>query len=472
MLDLLGAGLVGSPLLHTVRRIASTWMGLPVSKSDVTAAPAQKISDRTRRRTVALATLGNILEWYDFTVYGFLAVAVATNFFPNTDPVASLLATLAAFGAGFIARPIGGIIMGRIADRRGRKFVLLTSMVLMALGSLLLAVAPTYAVIGAAAPVLIVVARLCQGFSAGGEFGSSAVYMVEWAGPKSRGLFGSLHQVASYGGLLVGLLVVASVTAIVGPDNMLAWGWRIPFGIGVLLAFVVVYLRRTLEESPVFLDEVADTTGNTTAQSEPNVELSTFPTRGKSIFLAIGIVALWSVTSYVTLSYMPAFTQTFAGLNASEALWSTAIGCAVTVILLPIAGSLSDRIGRRPLVLFAAITYAIVAVPVFIMVVNGRSFGFAVLAQVIFSIPTAAIAGVGVATITELFSTRTRGVLVSTTSALSNAVFGGFGPFISTLLIALTGTPVAPSFYIVLIAIFALITGILLPELGRRALRK
>lgn len=428
-------------------------------------------SSRARVRATVLATLGNVLEWYDFTVYGFLAVYIAANFFPGEDPVAALLSAFGVFAVGFIARPLGALVLGPLIDRKGRKSVMLLSMLMMAGGSLLVGIAPSYVTFGAFGAFVIIFGRLLQGFSAGGEFGSSAVFLVEWANPKRRGFFGSFHQVATYGGLLVGVLFVAGLTAVLGPEIMSSWGWRIPFIVGSALAIVVLVLRRRVSETPVFSEAKLDTAapGTASAPSAPKpLELSAVT----GFFLTLGVVALWAVTSMVTINYMPTFTANFAGIPPQEALWATCIGCFVAVALIPLAGHLSDRYGRKPFIIGAAIGYIVLAYPLFLMIVEGRAFGFVVLAQVIFAIPTAAIAGTGSTTISELFATRRRGTLVSIGSAISVTVFGGFGALICTLLIQTTGIPTAPAFYVIGVAVITLIAGIALPNLAGRELRR
>lgn len=421
-----------------------------------------------RRRAATLATLGNVLEWYDFTVYGFLAAYIATTFFPGEDHVASLLSAFAVFAVGFIARPLGALILGPLVDKRGRKSVMLVSMMMMALGSLLVGVAPGYAVAGALGAGLVVFGRLLQGFSAGGEFGSSAVFLVEWADARKRGLYGSFHQIATYGGLIFGVFFVAILSSLLGPDNMAAWGWRIPFLFGAALAIVVLILRRRIMDSPVF-EEAAGAAAIAERQEEKAD--SRLPGLVAGFFLTIGVVALWAVTSMVTINYMPTYVSNFAGIEPRSALWAVAIGGALTVALIPVFGALSDRIGRKACVIFASVAYIVLPWPLLSWVVASQSFWAVVATQLAFAVPTAAIAGVGSSTISELFPTNRRGALVSIGSAIAVTVFGGFGAYICTWLIQLTHVTVAPAFYISAIAVLTLITGILLPNLAHRALR-
>jgi MFS transporter, MHS family, proline/betaine transporter len=427
-----------------------------------TAPPSTSRPAAGRTRSAVLGTLGNVMEWYDFTVYGFLAASIGAAFFPGTDPVAALLASFAVFAVGFVARPIGALVLGPVSDRRGRRFVMLLSMLLMAAGSLVIGLSPTYASIGAVAPALIVLGRLMQGFSAGGEFGSAAVFLTEWASRGRRGLYGSFHQVGTYGGLLLGILVVSLLTSVAGPEAVREWAWRIPFLLGALLALVVLVLRRTVGETPEFEDlERARATGDE-ARTESSVPV------GRAFVLALGVVALWAVTSFVTINYMPTFAATFAKVPATSALWATAIGCVLAVALIPLFGHLSDRVGRRPLIVGSAVAFVVLPVPLFALLVAAPSFGTLVLVQIVFAVPTSMIAGAGTATISELFGTQRRGALVSIASAISVAVFGGAGGYVATLLVSTTGLAISPSFYIVGVALITLVAGLALPRTAGR----
>src|ERR1041384_3075779 len=204
------------------------------------------------RRAVSAAVIGNVLEWYDFSVYAFVAVIIARKFFPSENEVSALLATFLAFGLGFVARPLGGIILGRLGDTHGRKTALLITIALMAIGTVLVGVLPTYAAIGVAAPLLLVVARLMQGFSAGGEWGSSTAYIVEWAPQNQRGFYRSFQQTSGVAGLLLGSGIAALFTTILTADQMDAWGWRVPFLLGGILGPIGLWMRRTIHETPAY----------------------------------------------------------------------------------------------------------------------------------------------------------------------------------------------------------------------------
>src|SRR5882724_8807432 len=205
------------------------------------------------RRAVTAAVIGNVLEWYDFAVYGYVAAIIGRNFFPGTDETTELLKAFLTFGLGFVARPIGGIVIGRMGDTHGRKAALLLTIFLMAAGTVLIGILPTYATIGFFAPLLLVVARLMQGFSAGGEWGGSTSFIVEWAPPGRRGLFGSFQQTSVVAGLLLGSGFAALLNTILTPEQMNDWGWRVPFLVGGLLGPIGIYMRRTIDETPAYV---------------------------------------------------------------------------------------------------------------------------------------------------------------------------------------------------------------------------
>lgn len=439
---------------------------MPSSNMDVNTRPSRA----SMRRITTLVTLGNVLEWYDFSVYAVVAIYLAANFFPKQDAVAALLPTFAVFGAAFLARPLGALILGPMMDRKGRKSVMLVSMLLMAGGSILIGVTPGFATLGIFGAVLVVIGRLAQGFSTGGEFGSAAVFMSEWAPDGRRGFYVSFTQVATNGGLILGLGFASILTFILGPENMLAWGWRIPFLFGGLLAVLVFILRRHLDETPVFRS-IQQPLKSESADGLPGSET----VRGgnvRAFFTTMGVVLAWTMTAFVVLNYMPAYAVTFIGIDQQSALIATGIGAVVSLVLIPVAGALSDRVGRRPLIIIGSVALVVLCYPMFVLMGAMHSFVGVLLAQVILAPVYAALAGVGPATITELFGTRRRGSLVSVASALTIVLFGGFGPFIVTWLIQTTGTTTAPAFYLIGGGILTLITALTLPRrLGFGALR-
>jgi MHS family proline/betaine transporter-like MFS transporter len=395
---------------------------------------------RGRMQAIAAAVIGNVLEWYDFSVYAFVATIIAKEFFPAGNDIAALLSTFAAFGIGFLARPLGGIVIGRLADRRGRKAALILTILMMGAGTIAIGLIPGHATLGWLAPGLLVLARLAQGFSTGGEWGGSTSFIVEWAPENRRGLYGSFHQASVSGGLLLGSGTTALLSTILPPAAMQDWGWRVPFILGGLLVPVGLYLRRNIAETPAFRRAQVET-----PQAEPSpVGLAA---------RAFGFTILWTVTSYVMLSFMPTFTQKFAGLSRVEALWSSTAGIVALVIGIPIMGYLSDRVGRKPLLLTCSIGFALLAYPIFRLIVWGSSLAVILPTQVCVSLLISFFSGPGPATIAELFPTRARALWMSIGYSFAVAIFGGFSPYIATWLIAHTGSPLSPSYYVIATAV-------------------
>ena len=393
------------------------------------------------RQAVAAAVVGNVLEWYDFAIYGYLATIIAKTFFPSADEIGALLATFAAFGVGFVARPVGGIVIGRIGDVRGRKAALVLTIFMMAVGTVGIGLIPSRASIGIFAPILLVICRLLQGFSAGGEWGGSTAFIVEWAPPGRRGFFGSFQQASVAVGLLMGSGVAALFSTALTSAQLEDWGWRLPFLIGAVLVPVGIYMRRNIGETPAFEE------AGQQAPAEPGPSPFTLAAK------AFGFTILWTVAYYVMLSYMPTFTQKYAGLSRTEALWSNTIGLFFLVIAVPTMGTLSDRIGRKPLLLACCVAFAVLSYPLFTVIASGVGFATIVGIQILFGLMIALFSGAGPAAIAEIFPTSSRSTWMSTGYSLATAIFGGFAPYTATWLIEQTGSPVSPTYYLIAAAV-------------------
>lgn len=398
------------------------------------------------KRAVTAAVIGNVLEWYDFGVYGYVAAIIGKNFFPGTDELTQLLNSFLTFGLGFAARPIGGIVIGRMGDTHGRKAALMLTIFLMAAGTFLIGILPTYASIGVAAPLLLLLARLMQGFSTGGEWGGSTAFIVEWAPKEKRGLYGSFQQMSVVFGLLLGSSFAALLNTILTPAQMAEWGWRIPFLIGGILGPVGIYMRRTIEETPAYTKVVS---------------ISTAPVTGSSGLAlaarAFGFTIVWTVCFYVLLTYMPTWTARYMKLTPAAALWSNSIGLIALVISIPIMGHLSDRYGRRPLLLICCAAFIILPWPLFTYLSSGNvPYVVLVLIQIAIAILISLYSGAGPAAIAEIFPTRRRSTWMTAGYALAVAVFGGSAPYLSIWMIEKFGTPIAPVYYLIAAAIVSI----------------
>src|SRR5215212_5186343 len=399
------------------------------------------------RRAVTAAVIGNVLEWYDFAVYGYVAAIIGRNFFPGTDETTELLKAFLTFGLGFVARPIGGIVIGRMGDTHGRKAALLLTIFLMAVGTVMIGILPTYESIGFFAPLLLLVARLMQGFSAGGEWGGSTSFIVEWAPNGRRGLFGSFQQMSVVAGLLLGSAFAALLNTVLTPEQMGDWGWRVPFLVGGLLGPVGIYMRRTIDETPAYARVAA-------AKATP----ATGPSGLALAARAFGFTIVWTVCFYVLLNYMPTWTRQYMKLSPQAALWANTIGLFVLLVSIPVMGYLSDRVGRKPLLLACCIAFIIVPLPAFNYLLSGNaSYGTLILVQAFFALLISMFSGPGPAAIAEIFPTRSRSTWMTSGYALAVAIFGGFAPLISVWLISRFSSPTAHSYYLIAAAIVSTI---------------
>jgi MFS transporter, MHS family, proline/betaine transporter len=397
------------------------------------------------RRAVTAAVIGNVLEWYDFGVYGFVAAIIGKNFFPGTDETTQLLQAFLTFGLGFLARPIGGIVIGRMGDTHGRKAALMLTIFLMACGTVLIGILPTYAAIGVAAPALLLLARLMQGFSTGGEWGGSTAFIVEWAPKDRRGLYGSYQQMSVVGGLLLGSTFAALLNSVLTSAQMAEWGWRIPFLVGGILGPIGLYMRRTIEETPHY-ERVKD--------AAPAGSSSGFALAAR----AFGFTIVWTVGFYVLLTYMPSWTGKYMKLSAADALWSNSIGLVALVIAIPIMGHLSDRFGRRPPLLLCCAAFILLPYPLFTYLASGAvPYAVLVLIQVAIAIVIALYSGAGPAAIAEIFPTRSRSTWMTTGYALAVAIFGGSAPYLSIWMIEKLGSPIAPVWYLIVAALISIV---------------
>ncbi len=419
-----------------------------------------EINQRDSKRAVTAAVIGNVLEWYDFAVYAFVAGIIAKKFFPQTDEVTALLSTFLAYGLGFVARPLGGIVIGRLGDTHGRKAALLLTIFLMAAGTVLIGLLPTYTTIGLVAPFLLVLARLVQGFSAGGEWGGSTAYIVEWAPKGERGWYGSFQQMSVVAGLLLGSGVAALINTILTPDQMNDWGWRVPFLLGGILGPVGIYMRRTIKETPAYESAAHKSAAAVGDDSGPLMAARAF-----------GFTIVWTVCFYVLLNYMPTYTQKYLKISASAALWANTIGLLVLMVCIPMMGRLSDRLGRKPLLLACCLAFIVLPYPIFNYILSGIGYGELIAVQILFAVLISMFSGPGPAAIAEMFPTRSRSTWMTSGYALAVAIFGGFAPFVSVWLIDRFQSPIAHVFYLIGAAVVSLLVIATLKETAHEDLR-
>lgn len=419
--------------------------------------------DISRKRLVSIVggSLGNLVEWYDWFAYASFAIYFAPVFFPESDQTAQLLNTAAIFAVGFIVRPLGAWIMGRFADSRGRKAGLTLSVALMCSGSLVAAAAPTYAVAGLLAPATLLVARLLQGLSLGGEYGASATYLSEMAPRERRGFWASFQYSTLIGGQLCAIFVALVLQSVMTEAELTAWGWRIPFAIGAVLALCVFLLRRNLSETPSFQNQAVDRPAST-------ARLLWREHRRESILVML-LSAGGGVGFYAYTSYMQKYLINSIGFSKATANYVVAAALLFFLVLQPISGSLADRFGRKPMMLMYGIGGAIVAVPVFLTMERVTTPLAAFLVLTVPLILQSGYSANNALVKAELFPAHIRGLGVALPYAIGNALFGGT---VEMVALGLKSAGYERLFYgyVALIIALAGIATILLPETRERSL--
>ena len=391
----------------------------------------------TRTRNVGGAIIGNTLEWFDILVYAYFVKEIAANFFPTSHEANSLLLAYGTFGLSFIARPLGAVVLGRIADKSGRRTALVYASALMFIGTLAIAILPSYSEIGLTAPLLLLIARMVQGFSAGGEFGSATAYLAEQSAGR-RAFYSSL-QFASQGlGMISAALVGLALSKCMTADIIMEWGWRIPFLLGALFGPVAYIIRRNVDETREFL--------MVEAQEVPALRRRAVYFFTRSL-VGAGAVLACTVTIYF-LVYIPTFAQIVLHADPSIAYTSALVSGMTLFAGAPLAGLAADRFGALRLGLIAASLIVIVAYPIFAMIVAGHDELSILLGQFALSVACALYLGALPAILTNLFDTRSRSFGIAVSYNLSVMTAGGFAQMIFVLLIGWTGSNVAPSYYV------------------------
>jgi MHS family citrate/tricarballylate:H+ symporter-like MFS transporter len=394
---------------------------------------------QSKIKTVFRVTSGNFLEMFDFFLFGFYATHIARAFFPGGNEAASLMLTFVTFGAGFLMRPLGAIFLGAYVDRIGRRKGLIVTLSIMASGTVLIAFVPGYATIGLLAPLLVLVGRLLQGFSAGVELGGVSVYLAEMATPGHKGFYVAWQSASQQVAIMAAAALGYVLNQTLSPDDVADWGWRIPFVIGCLIVPFLFYIRRSLEETPEFLHRAhRPSTGQIFASLARNWRI---------VLLGMLLVVMTTVSFYTITVYTPTFGKSVLRLTDTDSLLVTFCVGLSNFIWLPVMGALSDRIGRRPVLLaFSALT-ALTAYPALAWLVGHISFGAMLAVLLWLSFLYASYNGAMVVALTDIVPATVRTAGFSLAYALATALFGGFTPLVSTWLIAQTGNRAAPGLW-------------------------
>ena len=405
------------------------------------------------KRTIIAGLAGNVMEWYDFGIYGFFAETIGKEFFPSHDPFVSLMASFGVFAVGFIARPLGGLIFGHIGDQLGRRAAVIISVVLMIIPTLLMGLLPTYQEIGVAAPVILIVLRLAQGLAVGGEYTTSMVLLVEEAQISRRGIVGSFAPFGALGGLLLGSAVGAALMGFLPESEAAAWGWRLAFFSGLLIGLIVFVIRRSMPPD----DTIAASGEN---RKSPIVEA--LQQQWRTIFKVLGFSLGNGVGFYLCFVYISTWLKQAHHIAPSLALTLNSIALFLMMIITPMAGLLSDRIGRKPVLIFGAAGFMILAWPLFALM-NTANLGVVLACQCVFSLILSAY-GASPAFLVEAFPKHVRCSGLSIGYNLAQSIFGGTVPIVAVFLIKITGDPLAPAFYLSLAGAISLLMIILIDK--------
>ena len=397
-------------------------------------------------RAVVATSIGNALEWFDLVVYGFFAVVIAKLFFPAGNDAVSLLLTLGTFGVSFFMRPLGAVVLGAYSDRAGRKAALMLSIMLMTVGTAMIAFMPSYASIGLLAPAGIALGKMIQGFSAGGEFGSSTAFLVEHA-PHRRGFFSS-WQVASQGiSLLLAAIFGAVLNNMLTPEQLASWGWRVPFIFGLLIAPAGIYIRRHLDEAPEFKESSEKTDAPLR---------DTFAHQKMRLLIGAGSVIMATVSVYLSL-YIPTYAVKQLGLPAWSSFAAMSVAGLIMFIGSPLVGAMSDKIGRTPFMITSSALYIVLTYPMFVFLTNSPGFLQLLLLQTVIGVLMTMYFASMPALLADIFPVATRGTGMSLAYNIAVTIFGGFAGLIITWLIDFTGNKLSVSYFVIFGAVLSLI---------------
>lgn len=414
---------------------------------------------KSRIGAILRATSGNFLEQFDFFLFGFYASYIAKAFFPSENETAALLNTFGVFWLGALMRPVGAIVLGAYIDRIGRRKGLIVTLAIMALGTVTIAFCPTYATIGVAAPAIVLIGRLLQGFSAGVELGGVSVYLAEISTPGNRGFYTSFQSASQQVAIFVAAIIGFALSEAMPAATVAAWGWRIPFFIGCLIIPFIFFLRRTLEETPAFL----------AMKKHPSTSevFSSAAVNWKIIVLGMMMAVLTTTTFYFVTVYTPTFGKTVLKLSTQEALIVTLLVAVMNFIWNPVGGAVSDRIGRKPVLLTIACLALVTAYPALNWLVAAPTFGKMLAVEMMFSFYFGVYSGTMLGALVEVVPAHVRTTCFSLAFALAAGLFGTFTPFASTWLIDHTGDKASPGYWLMCAAALGIVAALVIYRGGK-----
>ncbi len=430
------------------------------------------IDDAKLKKAITAAALGNAMEWFDFGVYGFVAVALGEVFFPGANPGLQMIAALATFSVPFLVRPLGGLFFGRLGDKFGRQKVLSVTIIIMSISTVSIGLIPSYATIGYWAPILLLVAKLAQGFSVGGEYTGAAIFVAEYSPDRKRGFLGSWLDFGSIAGFILGAGVVILITSIVGNDNFLSWGWRLPFFIAAPLGLLGIYLRHALEETPTFQQHIdkIDSNARKEIAEPPRVSFrEIFTKQWRALIVSVGLVIATNVTYYMLLTYMPSYMSHSLHYPEDHGLIIIIAIMVGMLFVQPFMGMLSDRFGRKPFVVIGSIGLFILAIPCFVLI-QSNVIGLIFLGFLILAVLLNCFIGVMASTLPAMFPTNIRYSALAIAFNVSVMV-AGITPTLAAWLVEATHNLFMPAYYLMVVAVIGLVTGIYMKETANKPLK-
>ncbi|MDZ3832853.1 MAG: MFS transporter [Sphingopyxis sp.] len=418
----------------------------------------------TLRRAITASALGNATEWFDYGIYAYGVTYISAALFPGDLEEATLFA-LATFAISFLIRPLGGLFWGPLGDRIGRKSVLALTILLMAGATLGVGLIPSYESIGFWAPALLILLRMIQGFSTGGEYGGAATFMAEYAPDDRRGFFGSFLEFGTLAGFSLGALLMLGFSLLLGDAAMHEWGWRIPFLVAAPLGLIGMYLRAKMEDTPIFIEESTAAEG----RAPPGIG-AIVREHWRPLLVVGGLVVALNVVNYTLLSYMPTYLQRRIGLSNDEALVVPIVGMLFMMLFLPFAGALSDRVGRKPLWRWSLLGLIVAAVPLYMLI--GTGFAGAIVGFMLLGLLYVPQLATISATFPAMFPTGVRFAGFAIAYNVATSIFGGTAPAIGSALISATGDYLMPAYYMILACLVGLAALRFMPECAGRSLRE
>ncbi|MGL5528332.1 MAG: glycine betaine/L-proline transporter ProP [Plesiomonas shigelloides] len=428
------------------------------------------IDDAKLKKAITAAALGNAMEWFDFGVYGFVAYALGQIFFPGATPGVQVIAALATFSVPFLVRPLGGIFFGALGDKYGRQKILAITIIIMAISTFCIGLIPSYDSIGIWAPILLLLAKLAQGFSVGGEYSGAAIFVAEYSPDKKRGFMGSWLDFGSIAGFVLGAGVVVVLSSVLGEQRFMAWGWRLPFFLALPLGVIGLYLRHALEETPAFQKHSENLQQHSAADAPQPVSFAEIA-RGhwRSLLSCVGLVIATNVTYYMLLTYMPSYLSHNLHYPEDHGILIIIVVMLGMLFVQPVIGLLSDRFGRRPFVIGGSIGLLLLAMPCFMLITSG-SLVLIFAGLLVLAVLLNAFTGVMASSLPAMFPTKIRYSALAIAFNIS-VLIAGLTPTLSAWLVEVTQNLYMPAYYLMAIAVVGLITGILMKETANLPLK-